>query len=75
MVLVLCTVRGIVYRGCLAVWGRSSVYCLPALVLVLLCIHVVRSIERPPVAVSLAVVVPVGIVVFAVVVHSCRVPA
>ena len=73
MVLFLCIVRGIVDRSCQVVWGRNSVYCHPASVLVLLCIHVVRSIERLPVAVSLAVVVPVGIVVFAVVVHSRRV--
>ena len=73
MVPFLCIVQGIVDRGCRVVWGRNSVYCHPASVLVLLCIHVVRSIERPPVAVNLAVVVPVGIVVFAVVVHSRRV--
>ena len=73
MVLFLCIVRGIVDRSCQVVWGRSSVYCHPASVLVLLCIHVVRSIEHPPVSVSLAVVVPVGAVVFAVVVHSRRV--
>ena len=73
MVLFLCIVQGTVDRGCQVVWGRNSVYCHPASVLVLLCIHVVRSIEHPPVSVSLAVVVPVGIVVFAVVVHSRRV--
>ena len=64
---------GIVDCSCRVVWGRSSVYCHPASVLVLLCIHVVRSIEHPPVSVSLAVGVPVGAVVFAVVVHSRRV--
>ena len=73
MVLFLCIVRGIVYRGCRVVWGRSSVCCLPASVLVLLCIHVVRSIEHLPVSVSLAVVVPVDAVVFAVVVRSRQV--
>ena len=73
MVLFLCTVQGTVYRGCQVVWGRNSVYCHPASVLVLLCIHVVRSIEHPPVSVSLAVVVPVGAVVFAVVVRSRQV--
>ena len=71
MVLFLCIVQGIVDRDRRVVWGRNSVYCHPASVLVLLCIHVVRSIEHLPVSVSLAVVVPVGIVVFAVVVHSC----
>ena len=73
MVLFLCIVRGTVDRGCQVVWGRNSVYCHLASVLVLLCIHVVCSIEHPPVDVSLAVVVPVGAVIFAVVVHSCRV--
>ena len=73
MVPFLCIVRGIVDRGCRVVWGRNSVYFHLASVLVLLCIHVVCSIEHLPVAVSLAVVVPVGAVVFAVVVHSRRV--
>ena len=73
MVLFLCIVRGTVYRGCHVVWGRNSVYCHPASVLVLLCIRVVRSTEHPPVSVSFAVVVPVGAVVFAVVVRSRRV--
>ena len=73
MVLFLCIVRGIVDRSCQVVWGRSSVYCHPASVLVLLCIHVVRSIEHLPVSVSLAVVVPVDAVVFAVVVRSRQV--
>ena len=70
MVLFLCIVQGIVDRDCRVVWGRNSVYCHPASVLVLLCIRVVRSTEHPPVSVSFAVVVPVGAVVFAVVVHS-----
>ena len=73
MVPFLCIVQGIVDRDCRVVWGRNSVYCRPASVLVLLCIHAVRSIEHPPVSVSLAVVVPVGAVVFAVVVYSRRV--
>ena len=41
--------------------------------LVLLYIHVVCSIEHLPIAAILVVVVPVGVVVFAVVVHSRRV--
>ena len=73
MVLFLCIVWGIVDRSCQVVWGRNSVYCHPASVLVLLCIRVVRSIEHLPVSVSLAVVVPVDAVVFAVVVRSRQV--
>ena len=41
--------------------------------LVLLYIHVLYPIEHLPVVAILAVVVPVGVVVFAVVVHSGRV--
>ena len=41
--------------------------------LVPLCNHVFSLVEHLPVVVILAVVVPVGVVVFAVVVHSRRV--
>ena len=68
-----CVVWGVADLGCRVVRGRNSVCCHLASVLVLLRIHVVCSIEYPPVVVNLAVVVPVGVVVFAVVVHSRRV--
>ena len=48
--------------------------CHSALKLVLLCNHVFSRVEHLPVAVILAVVVPIGVVAFALVVCIHRVP-
>ena len=53
--------------------ARGLACCHSASMLVLLCIHVLCSIEHLPVVAILVVVLPVGVVVFAVVVHSRQV--